>query len=91
MGDSSFKLVPKRFGEAVRACREAIGISQEKLAARCGLHRTYVAGVERGIRNPSLRSIAKIAGGLQMTLSALFKRMESMAPGRGNGGSETKA
>ena len=69
---------PQLFGEAVRACRQALGISQEELAARSKLHRTYVAGVERGIRNPSLNSILKIAKGLGLPVSALFRRMESM-------------
>lgn len=68
---------PQQFGEAVRASREALGISQEELAARCKLHRTYVAGVERGIRNPSLKSIVKIAEGLDLAVSDLFRRMES--------------
>lgn len=65
----------KRFGEAVRARREALKVSQEELAARCRLHRTYVAGVERGIRNPSLKSIKKLAEGLGLSLGALFVRM----------------
>lgn len=64
-----------RFGETVRASREAQNISQEKLAARCELHRTYVAGVERGIRNPSLNSIKKLADGLGLPLAVLFERM----------------
>jgi|SRR5665213_422310 len=68
---------PRHFGEAVRAAREALGISQEELAARSKLHRTYVAGVERGIRNPSLNSIMKIAEGLGLPTSGLFRRMES--------------
>jgi transcriptional regulator with XRE-family HTH domain len=68
----------ERFGESVRASRGALGISQEELAARSKLHRTYVAGVERGIRNPSLNSIIKIAEGLGIPASALFRRMESM-------------
>jgi transcriptional regulator with XRE-family HTH domain len=72
------------FGEAVRARREALNISQEELAARCKLHRTYVAGVERGIRNPSLKSIRKLAEGLGLPLSALFARMgPATKPGRG--------
>lgn len=69
--------LPQRFGKAVRSAREELGLSQEELAARCTLHRTYLAGVERGIRNPSLQSIAKIAQGLDIELSALFLRMEA--------------
>ena len=43
-----------RFGEKVRETRKIRGISQERLAELCGLHRTYVSGVERGERNISL-------------------------------------
>lgn len=67
----------KSFGEAVRAARGVLGISQEELAARCNLHRTYIAGVERGTRNPSLKSIDKLAQGLDLKTSLLFHRMET--------------
>lgn len=77
---------PQQFGKAVRACREALDISQEELAARSKLHRTYVAGVERGIRNPSLKSIIKIAEGLGLPVSALFRHMESMEKSNRNVG-----
>lgn len=77
MSSASSEHHPQQFGEAVRASREALGISQEELAGRCKLHRTYVAGVERGIRNPSLKSIVKIAGGLDLAMSDLFRRMEA--------------
>ena len=50
-------------------------MTQEELAGRCNLHRTYVAGVERGIRNPSLKSIKKLADGLGLPPSDLFRRM----------------
>jgi transcriptional regulator with XRE-family HTH domain len=73
----------KRFGETVRAVRESLGISQEELAARCKLHRTYVAGVERGIRNPSLKSIKKVAEGLGLTLAALFDNVGTKSSKRG--------
>lgn len=49
-----------------------MGISQEELAGRAGLHRTYVADIERGARNPSLESINKLANALELSLSALF-------------------
>jgi transcriptional regulator with XRE-family HTH domain len=74
----------RRFGEAIRAIRDSLDISQEELAARCKLHRTYVAGVERGIRNPSLKSIKKLADGLGLPLAVLFERMGAAAkPSRG--------
>jgi hypothetical protein len=44
-------------GNAIKRKRSALGISQEELAARAGLHRTYVSDVERGARNPSLESV----------------------------------
>jgi transcriptional regulator with XRE-family HTH domain len=83
MAERPSKQLPHRFGEAVRAAREELGISQEELASRCGLHRTYLAGVERGARNPSLKSIGKIAIGLGLPVSTLFRRMETMRPSAG--------
>jgi len=61
-------------GNAIKSTRSALGISQEELAARAGLHRTYVSDVERGARNPSLESVEKLAGALQVSLSMLFER-----------------
>jgi transcriptional regulator with XRE-family HTH domain len=67
------------FGKALRSCREKIKISQEELAHRAGLHRTYVGSVERGERNISLKNIYALAGSLQTTPSALLKLAESLA------------
>jgi transcriptional regulator with XRE-family HTH domain len=61
------------FGTRVRTLRKAVGLSQEALADRCGLDRTYVGGIERGERNPSLRNIARIAGALNKSLSDLMR------------------
>jgi putative transcriptional regulator len=47
-------------------------MSQEALAAKCGLDRTYVSGIERGTRNPSLTNILKIADSLAVSASELF-------------------
>jgi two-component system response regulator len=63
-------------GKAVRARRNMLGISQEELGFRSKLHRTYVAHVERGSRNPSLRSIAKLAQALQLPLSTLLSDVQ---------------
>ena len=49
-----------------------MGYSQEELAFRAGVHRTYLGGIERGERNPSLENIAAIAEALGVTLSELF-------------------
>ena len=64
--------IKSRFGTAVRIRRKGLGISQEQLAERAGLHRTYVADVERGARNLSLASIEKLAQGLDVPIPALF-------------------
>lgn len=61
------------FAQRVRTLREAQGISQEKLAERAELHRTYIGMVERLERNPSLVCINKIAKGLGVHITELFK------------------
>jgi transcriptional regulator with XRE-family HTH domain len=63
-----------RFGRAIRRVREEQGINQEEAAERCGLHRTYYSGVERGVRNVSLVNIEKIGKGLKTSLAKLFEQ-----------------
>ena len=69
------------FGILVRTVRLRAKISQEELADRSGLDRTYIGGVERGERNPSLLSIHKIAEGLNVTVSELFAELPSSEKG----------
>ena len=57
--------VRRRVGLNVRHLREARGLSQEALAFECGLHRTYISGVERGVRNPTVVVLEKIAKALK--------------------------
>jgi len=64
-----------RFGRAIRRVREEQKINQEEAAERCGLHRTYYSGIERGVRNVSLVNIEKIAKGLKKTLPEIFGRV----------------
>ena len=59
------------FGLNVRKQREARGLTQEALAEKADLDQTYISGIERGIRNPSVLSIAKIAKALAVSLSQL--------------------
>ena len=54
----------QRFGSRVRAERERLGVSQEELADRAGMHRTYLGGVERGERNVGLLNVLRIASAL---------------------------
>jgi transcriptional regulator with XRE-family HTH domain len=65
--------VNKQFGIALRNWRKKSGISQEELAWRSQLHRTYICDIERGARNPSLQSIQRLAKALNLSLSILFK------------------
>ena len=65
----------RTFGSAVKTKRAEMGFSQEELAQRAGLHRTYVSDVERGTRNPSLECIERLAGALEMSISGLFARV----------------
>ena len=64
-----------RFGRAIRRVREEQKINQEEAAERCGLHRTYYSGIERGVRNVSLVNIEKISKGLRKSLGELFNRV----------------
>lgn len=61
-------------GIAIKTERSVLGISQEELAQRADLHRTYVSEVERGVRNPSIASVEKLARALQISVSMLFEQ-----------------
>jgi len=67
------KVVAIRFGRAVRARRQKLGVSQEEFADVCELDRTYLGGIERGERNLSLINIEKIARTLEVSLAELFR------------------
>lgn len=60
-------------GARVRRLREAKSWTQEVLAERADLDRSYIAGIEAGLRNPSVRAAAKLARGLGVSLSELFE------------------
>jgi transcriptional regulator with XRE-family HTH domain len=60
-------------GAAIRERRSSLQISQDELAVRAGLHRTYLSDVERGARNPSIKTIEKIAHALQVPVAKLFE------------------
>jgi CheY-like chemotaxis protein len=68
-------------GMTIKTQRASLGISQEELAYRAGLHRTYISDLERGARNPSIESIEKLAGALQVSVSKLF---DSVGDGSGS-------
>lgn len=57
----------RRFAETLRKARNLAGLSQEKLAERASLHRTYISQLERGLKSPSLDVIVALAHGLRVT------------------------
>ena len=59
----------------MRRRREKLGVSQEHLAHDAGIHRTYIGDIERGVRNPSLVNICRVAKALQVKPSELFGDM----------------
>ncbi len=69
--------VRRRVGVNLRKYRTAAGLSQEGLALECGLHRTYVSGVERGVRNPTVTVLEKIALPLGIQAWQLLGPLES--------------
>ena len=69
-------LKAKAVGVVVRELREQAGHSQERLSGECGFDRTYISRVERGIINPTVSRLWKIADALKTPLSQIAKRME---------------
>jgi transcriptional regulator with XRE-family HTH domain len=69
---NTFDHARNQLGRRVRFLRLKAGLSQEELADECGLDRTYIGGIERGERNPSLKNILKLASTLSVTMPELF-------------------
>ena len=68
--------IRERFGFAVKARREELELTQEELAEKAQIHRTYLSDIERGSRNLSLINIEKLAAALSLPISELFQRIE---------------
>ena len=68
--------ISKDFGKVVRRWREKLGLSQEGLAAKAGIHRTYVSSIELGKVRLGLDIAKKVASGLDVPLSHLIKEAE---------------
>lgn len=64
--------VQENFGKNVRRVREGKAWSQDKLSDETGLHRTYISGIERGVRNPTIKIAQTIADALDIDLGTLF-------------------
>ena len=67
------KTTLQKFGDKVREERHKLGLSQEELASRAGVHRTYIGMIERAEKNITLENIEKIATALKITLPDIFK------------------
>lgn len=70
-------VIKKKFGDTLRYFRKKQEYSQEYVAEKAGLHRTYISDVERGDRNVSLFNIIKICHALNTRPSSFFKYMEN--------------
>ncbi len=64
--------VRRRLGQNLKKLREEQGYSQESFADHCGLHRTYISGIERGVRNPTVVIVDKIARALKVPAGQLI-------------------
>lgn len=64
--------INQTFGSRIAEIRRLLGISQEELAFRCGVHRTYIGAIERGEKSPTLNTILKLAKGLNVKINDFF-------------------
>ena len=69
-------MITVKVGSRIRELRTKTGLSQEKFAAKIEMDRTYFAGVELGKRNVAIINLEKIAKGLDVTISELFKGID---------------
>jgi len=69
-------------GSRIRELRRKKGFSQESFADHCGLHRTYMGGIERGEHNLTIQTALTVAEGLDVTLSKLLQDIEKQLPKR---------
>jgi len=68
----------KAFGQALREIRTGKEVSQERLGLDAGFDRTYISLIERGINSPTIRTVVKLAGVLEVKPSAIVVRMEEL-------------
>lgn len=68
-------MITEKVGSRIKELRRALGLSQEKLALKAEVDRTYLAGVEQGKRNPSIKSLEKILKALEVSFGEFFKNM----------------
>ena len=66
------------FGTCLREARRQVGLTQEELALQCGIERTYISFLERGLRKPSVNALFVLCGALQMVPSKLIRQVETV-------------
>lgn len=84
--DAGFDPLLKAVGKVVQEKRQSLGISQEELARRAKLHRTYISDVERGSRSVSLITLVKLAEALDIRASCLVESAEQIRVPAGSSG-----
>ncbi|NET41466.1 helix-turn-helix domain-containing protein [Okeania sp. SIO2B3] len=77
--DKSKSQILTALGRLIKQRRIKLGISQEELGFRSNLDRTYISGLERGVRNPSLTALVNLAGGMGISVSELLDNLEAEA------------
>ena len=76
--DKQTRLLLKAVGQAVREARDELGVSQEDLGFESELDRTYISGIERGVRNPTVETLSRLCGALGVRVSELIARAEEL-------------
>lgn len=71
--------VRRRVGLNLKRLREEQGFSQESFADHCGLHRTYISGIERGVRNPTVVILDRIAKALKVPAGELLEEVKGLS------------
>ncbi len=66
----------------MKRLRDAAGLSQEQLGERCDMHLSAISRLERGLRDPQLTTIARLAGALEVTPSELIEDVRAVRPTR---------
>ncbi|MDJ0517086.1 MAG: helix-turn-helix transcriptional regulator [Trichodesmium sp. MO_231.B1] len=77
--DESKSKILNALGRLIKQRRMELGISQEELGFRSNLDRTYISGLERGVRNPSLTALVSLAAGMGISVSEFIDNLEAEA------------
>lgn len=74
MGKPDYVVV--KFGRNLRKCRKTAGLTQEALAEGANMDRTYISDIERGVRNPGIKNVARLANALSVPSAKLMKGVD---------------